>query len=390
MQDDLIKKLTGKNKNDYEQAANHLVNTADVEMFRELVAKDDYLFDFVKQNVNERLTNAVNANNYRNIFVLMKVYSPSYEDFIVNSLVKYADEDLTDEMLNLLDNGSTAEKIYCAKYFSKIQDPLAVEPLRKNAFSDNASLSYNCAVTLGMFKDRESYERAIVMLNSADEFEKITGVKFLSAYGDVSAVPFIINAMKTSSMNENIAAEIPYLQNIFSLLDNYYDDALLVLNNIINGFGEIIPLSCAFDYELFEVFERIIYQSEDSKAAVVLLNAHEKFNTLTENDEYLYDEDKDTKNEIMDIKKLLSDIDIGKLEKLITEELNENSPFVYTALEFTNDIYSVRELLKSNNQTLILKTAEILKKLGSLDENTKTVALLKVTDTNIKSIIRAL
>ena len=69
MQDDLIKKLTGKNKNDYEQAANHLVNTADVEMFRELVAKDDYLFDFVKQNVNERLTNAVNANNYRNIFV---------------------------------------------------------------------------------------------------------------------------------------------------------------------------------------------------------------------------------------------------------------------------------------------------------------------------------
>ena len=390
MQDDLIKKLTGKNKADYEQAAAHLVNTPDVEMFKELVAKDDFLFEFVKQNVNERLSNAVNPANYKNLFALMKVYSPSYEDFIVNSFVKYANEDLTDEMLNLLENGSDDEKIYCAKYFSKVQDPLAIDALCKNAFSDNESLNYNCALALGIFKDQQSYASALEMLKSEDEFVKLNGVKFLSAYGDISAIPFIIETMQSSSMSENIAGEIPYLQNIFSLLDSDYTGALLVINNIINGLGEIIPLSCVFDYELFEVFERLIYRDEDSKAAVVLLNAREKFNTLTENDEYLYDEDKDTKNEILDIKKLLYDIDTKKLEQLIKAELSENSPFVYTALEFTDDIYAVRELLKANNQTLILKTAEILKKLGSLDENTKTVALLKVTDTNIKSIIRAL
>ncbi len=390
MYEDLIKKLTGKNKNDYEQAACHLVNTADVVMFKALVEKDDFLFDFVKQNVNERLMAAVTDENYKNIFTLMQIYSPSYEDFIVNTLVKYANEDLTDRMLKLLECGSVDEKIYSAKYFSRIQDPLAIEALRKNAFSDNEFLNINCALALGLFKDKKSFDIALEKLDNPDEFERLSGVKFLSVYGDISAVPAIIAAMKVSSMSENIAGELPFLMDLFQLLDNYYEDALLVLNNIINGLGEILALSLVLDFELFEVFERLIYKSEDSKAAVVLLNAQEKFNTLTENDEYLFDEDKETKNEVYDIKKQLCAMDSKKLKEQIYEEIKEDSLFVYTALDFATDLYAIRELLKSNNQTLILKTAEVLKKLNNLDENTRTVALLKVTDTNIKSIIRAL
>ena len=390
MYEDLIKKLTGKNKNDYEQAACHLVNTADVEMFKALVEKDDFLFDFVKQNVNERLMAAVTDENYKNIFTLMEIYSPSYEDFIVSTLVKYANEDLTDRMLKLLECGSVDEKIYSAKYFSRIQDPLAIEALRKNAFSDNEFLNINCALALGLFKDKKSFDIALEKLDNPDEFERLSGVKFLSVYGDISAVPAIIAAMKVSSMSENIAGELPFLMDLFQLLDNYYEDALLVLNNIINGLGEILALSLVLDFELFEVFERLIYKSEDSKAAVVLLNAQEKFNTLTENDEYLFDEDKETKNEVYDIKKQLCAMDTKKLKEQIYEEIKEDSLFVYTALDFATDLCAIRELLKSNNQTLILKTAEVLKKLNNLDENTRTVALLKVTDTNIKSIIRAL
>ena len=122
----------------------------------------------------------------------------------------------------------------------------------------------------------------------------------------------------------------------------------------------------------------------------VLKNAKEKFETLTENDEYLFDEDKNTKNEIFDIKKLLNNVRKKDLEIYINEELREDSPFVYTALDFATDTLAIRELLKSNNQTIILKTAEILKSLGNFDETARTVALLKVTDINIKAIIRAL
>ena len=228
------------------------------------------------------------------------------------------------------------------------------------------------------------------MLQNEDDFEKLSAVKFLVAYGNKSAIPYIINAMKNSTMAENIAGEIPYLENLFDLLKDNYEDALLTINYIINALGEILPLATIFDFELFEIFEQLISNHSDSKSAIVLLNAKEKFETLTENDEYLFDEDKNTKNEIFDIKKLLNNVRKKDLEIYINEELREDSPFVYTALDFATDTLAIRELLKSNNQTIILKTAEILKSLGNFDETARTVALLKVTDINIKAIIRAL
>lgn len=388
--DEKLKKLTGKNKNDYERIAAEIVNNADTALFKELVENDGYLFDFVKQNVAQRLAAACNETNYRNLLKFFDYYSPYYDDFIVSTLARYADEDLTDEILDMFENGTTAQKTYCAKFFSYIQDPLALELLRENSYTEDESLNANCAATLGIFQDEMSYNNAIRKLQNEDEFEKLSAVKFLVIYGDKKALPELLNAMKISTMAENIAGEIPYLETIFEILDDHYEDGLLVLNHIVNGLGEIIGLSSVFDYELYDVFERIIRNSNDSKAAVVLLNAQEKFAILTENDEYLFDEDKNTKNEINDVKKLLSSINIKNLKPLVLQELNETSPFVYTALDFADDVFAIRELLKCNNQTIILKTAEVLKKLNNLDEPTKTVALLKVSDENIKSIIRAL
>lgn len=385
-----LKKLTGKNKNDYEAVAKHLVDDCDVELFKELVDNDDFLFDFVKNNVAQRLENAVNQNNYQNLVEFLKYYSQSYEDVIIDSLVKYADEDLTDLMLDKFENGCDNEKTYAAKYFAKIQDPLAYEFLRLNSYSDNEFLAQNCAMTLGAWHDEKSFDEAIEKLQNTDDFEKLSAVKFLTAYGDKKAVPKLFEAMKTSTMAENIAGEIPYLVSLYELIKTDYENALLAIIYITNALGEILPLSVVFDFELFEVFEELINNHDDSKVAITLLNARDKFDTLTENDEYLYDEDKNTKNEIFDIKKLLNSAKKKDLEKYINDELREDSSFVFTALDFATDELAIRELLKSNNQTLILKTAEVLKSLGNFDETARTVALLKVTDINIKAIIRAL
>ena len=383
-----LKKLTGKFG--YEAVAKHLINDCDVELFKELVDNDDFLFDFVKNNVANRIASQINENNYRNLLEFIKYYSPSYEDVIVSAFVKYADEDLTDILLDKFEFGTVEEKIYAAKYFAKIQDPLAHDFLKINAYSDNEYLAQNCAYALAQWNDREAYNLAIAKLHCGDDFDELSAVKFLVAYGDKSAVPAIIDTMKSSAMPENIAGEIPYLENLNDLIETSYEDALLVINYIINGLGEILPLSCVFDFDLFDVFEKLINNHTDSKLAVVILNAQEKFEILTENDEYLFDEDKDTKNEIQDIKKLLKSVNKKNLEKHINEELREDSPFVFTALDFAEDVVAIRELLKSSNQTLILKTAEVLKKLGNFDETARTVALLKVTDINIKAIIRAL
>lgn len=386
----MFKKLTGKNPREYEYAARHIMDTADEKLFAELVEKDSFLFDFVKQNVAGRLEKATNEHNWQTLLTFLKYYSPSYEEFITSTLARYADEDLTDKMLGLLENGTNDEKTYAAKFFSYIQDPLAIEFLKKNSYTDNEYLNTNCAVTLSAMNEESSYNEALEKLKSNDDFEKLLAVKFLTAYGKKEALQGIIDAMKNSAMAENIAGEIPYLESIFNILENDFENGLLVVNYIINGLGEILGLSQVFDFELFDVLEFIETKYEDSRAAVVLLNAREKFETLTENDEYLFDEDKDTRNEIQDIKKLLLNTDKKELLSKVSAELREDSPFVYTALDFAQDLMTIRELLKCSNQTIILKTAEILKSLNNLDDTAKTVALLKITDENIKSIIRAL
>jgi len=387
---ELLKKLTGKNKNEYEETAQHLVDDCDEDLFKELVESDSFLFDFVKQNVAERIYNSVNETNYRNLLKFFKYYSPSYDEAIISALSKFADEDLTDEMLDLFDTGTENEKCYCAKYFSYIQDTLAIDLLREYSYTENESLNANCAATLGILKDAQSYEDAIEKLNKSDDFEKLSAVKFLVMYGDKDAVNPIINSMKKSTMSENIAGIIPYLISLQELFSKDFNNGLLVFNNIINGLGEIIGLYEVINFEIYSVIEDLLSRKPDSRIAVVLLNSLEKFNILTENDEYMFDEDKNTKDEIKDIKRLLGKANKNQLKELVTGELNETSPFVYTALDYTDNIEAVRNLLRCNNQTLILKTSEILKKLNAFDDTSRTVALLKITDDNIKSILRAL
>ena len=59
-------------------------------------------------------------------------------------------------------------------------------------------------------------------------------------------------------------------------------------------------------------------------------------------------------------------------------------------MDYSENTEAIKELLRCDNQTVILKTAEVLKKLGALNDTERTVALLKITDENIKSVLRAL
>ena len=385
-----LKKLTSKNPNDFESIAQDVINSPDIELFKELVESEDYLFDFVKQNVSNRLAKYCNSSNYMNLILFLKYYSPSYEDFIVSTLAKYADEDLTDRMLDLFENGTVDEKIYCAKFFSYIKDPLAIDILNKYAFDENSNLSTNCASTLAILQDKTAYEKALKMLEGNDDFEILSGVKFLVSYGDKSAIDKIIKAMKKSSFAENIAGEIPYLCDIFELYKINPTDALYVTNTIINGLGEILGLSQVFDFKLYEFLETLITNPKNSQTATVLLNAQDKFETLTENNEYLFDETKDTKQEIMDIKSLLGTINPGELYSLADNEIKSDSLFVYTALEFTENEDLVRSLILSTNPTIVLRALEVLKQMESLTQEDKSAALEKIQDDNIKNIINAI
>lgn len=385
---DKLKKLTGKNPKDFEPVAFDVINIPDVELFKELIDNEDFLFDFIKQNVANRLAKVCNSSNYLNLLQFLKYYSPSYEDVIISNLVKFSDEDLTDKMLAIFEDGTDDEKTYCAKYFSIVQDSLALDFLKENAYSENSSLSANCATALALFDDTESKNEALVKLKSDDEFEKLDGVRFLVSYGDKSVIPAIVDVMKISSFAENIAGDLLYLTDLFSLYKTNKTDALFIFNSVINGLGEILGLAQIFDFRLYEFIEMLLKEQTDSEIAVVLANAKDKFNTLTENDEYLFDETKDVKQEVMDIKQLLSSFKVN--QSLINAELKSESLFVFTALEFANNESAIRGLLISANQTVVLKALEMLKQMNSLTKEDKNLALSSVTSEDIKSVIVAI
>lgn len=403
MNNEYVKKLSGKNPKDFEFAAAHIINECDVEAFSALVEQSDFLFDFIKKNIEKRLSNVITNYNYKNLLSFLKVYSPDYENLIVMTLVKFADEDLTDEMLERLENGTDEEKAYCAKYFTYIKDSLALDLLRQYSYSDFDPLALNCAEALSEMKDEYSYDLAIEKIKSEDEFEKLSAVRFLVAFKDKKAIDIIFKTMKNSTMPEHIASEMPYLETFINLLEtDSKDDTILAINHLLNGLGEIVLLGQLFDFQLFEILERLIgiqNNENSSKNAIVLLNAKLKFAQLTENDEYIFDEDKTIKEEVYQIKNLLesqSEEFWQEQIKLIQNELDENSNFVFSALELVQELQlaesfdKLKNLLTSSNQTIILNTVEIIKSLNKLGDIDKNTILEKTSDENIRLIIQSL
>ena len=388
---DLIKKLTGKNPSEYEPIAKSLVDNSDTELFSKLVKQDDFLFDFIKDNVAKRLQRACTKDNYRNLIPLMKYYSPSYDTMFGEVLNSFGGNEIYSEMKNLYLNGNDSEKAYAAKYFSFNKNYADILPeIRKNAKSEFEPLVVNSTELLSIVKDDLSKNEALKKLDSEDEFEQYEGVRFLVNYGAKDAVDKIIEVMKKSRFSENIASEIPYLINIDELLNKDFDNGILVLCNIINAMPEIISLSAVLDYGLFELFENLYCSKLTSTSALLLRMAKEKFEALAENEEYLFDCDRNTKDEIFAIRDLLSGVNEGKLNSLLYDELYEESDFVFFAIEYADEVEELEALLDSKNQTLILKVLTILKEKGALTEAHKNTALGIVTSEDIKQIVNSL
>lgn len=387
---ELIKKLTGKNPSEYEIVAKSLVNNSDVELFSKLVKQDDFLFDFIKSNVAKRIQSACNKDNYLHLLDFFEYYSPSYDTMIAQVLYTFSGDELLPEMKEFYLNGSDSAKAYAVKYFSFVTPERLneiVPLLRQTAFSNYEPLALNSIEVLSILKDEISKEEALKRLQAKDEFEQYEAVKFLVTYQAKDCIDNILEVMKKSSLSENIASEIPYLVSFEELIEKDFDSAILVLCNIINAIPEIIPPSVVCDYGLYDIFEKLPLTST---SAVLLRLAKDKFEELTSNDEYLFDSDKNTKDEVQAIYELLKRYNNHKLESLFYDELYEGSDFVFFALDFVNEEAELEALLDSENQTLILKVLTILKDKGCLKHTHKENVLENITNEEIKNIIQVL
>lgn len=389
----LIKQLTGKNPAEYESAAKLLVDNSDVNLFEKLVKQEDFLFDFVKNNVAKRIKNACNKDNYLNLMNFLDYYSPSYDTVIAEVLYEFGGTELLPEMKEVFLNGSEGNKAYAVKYFSFIPEEYLTDliPLvRTTAKSEFEPLCTNSIELLSCLKDELSKQEAVENLHSNDEFKQYDAVKFLVTYQAKDTLQEIINVMKKSTLSENIASEIPYLTPLSELLKDDLDNGILVLCHIINAIPEIIPPTAVLDYNLYSIFEDLYLNNLTSTSATLLRLAKEKFAELASNEEYLFDCDKNTKEEVFAIDNLLCGVNEQKLNSLLYEELYDESDFVLFAVDYADEIEELEALLDSSNQTLILKVLEILKNKNALKISHKNLALEKISEPGLKKVVEAL
>ena len=353
---ELLKKLTGKNPADYEPVAEQLVNNPDVKLFKELIQKDDFLFDYIKQNVAKRIFNACNENNYKNLYEFLPYYSPYYDEAIVSVLTRYDKTFADKKMLELLCVGSEAEKCYATKYFT-INPQIGHESILRNyIFSENESHMENSIFALKNLNDEATFNLGLEKLNSNDDYDVYNGAKLVARWGDETKLPLMFEAMQNSSIPEYIALEINTLKPLIEILDSELAErAALALCHILSGLGEIISLESIFELNIHQAFEKLA-MTKDSYAAVVLKMAKDLFEEVSTNDEYLFDIDKNTKDEVLKLNQFLQKIPSELLNNNIIEEAFEESIFINFIIKYIGDIETLESLLDGQNQTICIPT----------------------------------
>ena len=154
MSKNIVENICAKDEQTAKTAAVEFITKADIQEYKKLCDKMDFLFDFVRENVYRRLSSVISKSNFRNLINFFEFYSYYFDDFFSSELAKYADEDLTDEMSDILINGTDSQKAYTAAYFKKIPDTVAIDDLINNLETEFEPLFLNCAAALGKMEEK--------------------------------------------------------------------------------------------------------------------------------------------------------------------------------------------------------------------------------------------
>ena len=390
-----IKNVTSKDIAQSNNTIKNMIKTANIADFKLLCENAEYIFPFLKERITRDFVKIINKENLNVIFEFSKIYCSHFEDLIVNSWIKFANEDLTDEILDLFENGTDEQRTYCAKYFSKIQDPLAIEYLNEFAKSDFEALRLNCAIALSAFLDVEVLnEMKNIVLNSNDDFEKLKAFNFIVAYGKDEQIKFVLENAFNSPFATNIITNIMDFCDINHLKNILNEETLnKIFQLIIEEYPEDIPLDTCYYWNLID-YIKLIYSFDNQFSKNILLMAKIKFDEFSKNDVYTFDFDKNIKEEIKNISQYLNSLNI-KIENL-SDELKKDKFHFDTALNIIKELklneYSsyLAQLINENQNDYekIAKLSETLKEInGAKLINIEIIENIK--DENIKALIKS-
>ncbi len=390
----LLKNIISKDKNIFENTIKNLLRTGNTADFEELCKKSDFIFPFIKDKIIDYFVKIVNKEDLNIIFKFSKIYSFDFEDIIVKSWLKFADEDLTDEILELFENGTDEQKSYCAKYFTFIKDSLSLENLEKYIYSDFEPLRINSALALKAFGQNNVLNDIKNKVISCDnEYDKIPLYQILSVWGGSENIKFILENSISSLFTGNIISNI-LDYNEFDTLKKYLDKNTVfnIFNVLIENYPENIELNTIAYYQIYDFIE-YLKNNLNQYSNNLLALARRQFLEYETNEIYNFDLDKDTKNELKRINESLNAVnpDFSNLE----QELKSNNPYRFeTAIKVIQEYKinllnsTLADLMNNNNTDLRYRAliAQTLKSLGCvnlIDKNEVT----KIQNDNIKALI---
>lgn len=395
---DFIRNITSKDIILSKHIIKNLIISTNTEQFQTLANNSDFIFPFLKERIIEDFVKLVNEENLDAIFEFAKIYSSDFEEIIIKSWLKFANESLTDRILDTFKNGTKEQKTYCALYFSHIKDTLALEYLNKEAFSSYKPLKINCAQTLSVFEDKKTLNKMLeLVLNSKDEFETLEAFEFISAYGGENSIKFIArNISKNPFASTIIAALLDYnsFDSIKKALNS--DEIVKIFNILIDSYPEDTSLDTIEFYQVYD-YIKFIQDIKTQYAYNVLSLTKIKFEEFLNNESYLFDLDKNSKELLTKIVSHLQSLSLSymKLDKELDEAKNTPYRFdcalsIIKEFNLADSSNKLVELINTNSlkPSYIAKSVSVLSQLNMADSVNELV-IEQIQDSNIKALIES-
>lgn len=403
----LVGDLLKKDKKISQDAANKIIDNADLDAWVYLVENADYILDFIKRNATQKLFMACNSQNISNLFEFLDYHSPDLDEFVASAFAEFCDDDILAAMFEFLKNGTNQQKAYAAKFFSIIIKPETAEFLFEASKSDYSPLVDNCALALGAMGDKKSYDYYLNLLSDEDEWKVLSAAQFLSLYGNKEATLPMLKAMSNSTMSEHIAGEIASFEKLSLLFRDKNSEiqalSLECFDNILSGLVQIWPLSALFSFEVKACIETLFDLLQEvgpfqNKYSQLLLKAKNRIELYNNNDEYKYDEDKNTLQELAEICAILNSYPESfweaQIDNLFEELDSECQKCKIAALNLISDMkidYAAQELVKklnTNDEKMLCEIIITISNIGgvSMISNREEI-LSKIQNTTLKAII---
>lgn len=392
----LFKNIISKDINQSRTAIISLIESNDLEGFKEIVSKADYIFPFVKEKIINNFVKLINKNNLETVFEFSKIYSPDFEDMIVKSWIKFANEDLTDRILELFDKGTVEQKTYCAKYFCAVKDNLSIELLNKYAFSDFEPLKINCASALGGFQEKEIFNIVFDKIqNSDNEFEKLECFKFMCAYNTKNSLEIVVENFSKSPFKTNIVAYLLDFCDVYTL-EKYFNVSIIskVFNALLEGYPEDIGLDTIEYYGIYDFIDLLKHNLNpynNNLLAIAKINFSEYLN----NESYNFELDKNAKEELKQIVELLKDFraDFSNIKNNLNSDDEDYLKSALTVIKEYNLSQTSEKLAQLMKEDLALDIkaliAQTLKAINKQDLIPKET-INNISDENVKALIESL